>query len=98
MSDNLRAKLEKMQSQQKKTISDLEESRANEIEALNRRLEKSGRDREEANKKLAQYIEMYDNLEKHFKNPAEGSICRERAQSQLYETLGKVTESVINIF
>ena len=91
LSDNLRAKLEKAQNQQKRTISDLEESRANEIEALQRRLEKSGRDREETNKKLAEYIEMYDNLEKHFKNPAEGSIYQERAQSHLYETLSKVT-------
>ena len=41
---------------------------------------------------------MYNNLERHFKNPAEGSICRERGQSNLYETLGKVAESVINIF
>ena len=54
-------------------------------------MEKAHRDREESNKKLVEYIEKYQNLDKYFKNPAEGSICRERADSNLYETLGKVT-------
>jgi len=29
---------------------------------LNKRLEKSNRDRDEANQKLAQYVKMYNNL------------------------------------
>jgi hypothetical protein len=41
---------------------------------------------------------MYNDLDKHFKNPAEGSIARERAESSLYETLGRTGESVINLF
>lgn len=46
LSTNLKSKVEKLQAQQKKTIAEIEQSRANEIEALNRRLEKSNRDRE----------------------------------------------------
>lgn len=98
LSTNLKAKLDKLQAQQKKTISEIETSRANELEALNRRIEKLNRDREEANKKLAEYVKLYSSLEKHFKNPAEGSICRERGASKLYEVLEKVNESTINIF
>jgi hypothetical protein len=41
---------------------------------------------------------MYKNLDKFFKNPAEGSIAKERGQSSLYETLASVNQSVINIF
>jgi len=36
-------------------------------------------------------VKMFTDLDKHFKNPAEGSICRERGESKLYETLQKVT-------
>jgi hypothetical protein len=43
-------------------------------------------------------VKLYSSLEKHFKNPAEGSICRERGASKLYEVLEKVNESTINIF
>lgn len=98
LSSNLKAKLESMQAQQKRTIGDLEESRANEISVLNSRVEKAERDREQANRKLQEYVEMYKNLEKYFKNPVEGSICRERGESNLYEVLEKVQESTINIF
>jgi hypothetical protein len=41
---------------------------------------------------------MYKHLDKHFKNPAEGSIFKERGESSLYETLATVKQSVINIF
>ena len=41
---------------------------------------------------------MYEHLDKHFKNPAEGSISNERAQSNLFETLSQTQQSVINIF
>jgi hypothetical protein len=46
LSANLKSKLDKLQAQQKKTISEIETSRANELEALNRRIEKLNRDRE----------------------------------------------------
>jgi predicted nucleic acid-binding Zn-ribbon protein len=98
LSANLKAKVEKLQAQQKSTLAELEESRDNEIEALTRRLEKAQRDREEANRKLGEYVEMYQHLDKHFKNPAEGSIFKERGESSLYETLATLKQSVINIF
>ena len=98
LSASMRDKFERLKAAQKKAILDMEESRNNEIDALTRRLEKANRDREEANSKLNSYVKMYESLDSHFKNPAEGSISRERAESSLYETLGKVTESVINIF
>lgn len=41
---------------------------------------------------------MYSNLDKYFKNPAEGSIFRERGQSNIFESLAKTQESTINIF
>lgn len=73
---NLRARLEKLQAQQKSSLAELEQSRASEVEVLSSRVEKAGRDREEANQKLVQFGEMYEHLEKHFHNPAEGSVSR----------------------
>jgi predicted nucleic acid-binding Zn-ribbon protein len=98
LSTNLKSKIDKLQAQQNKTIAEIEESRDNQIEALNRRLEKAIRDREEANKKLAEYAKMYEHLNKFFKNPSDGSIARERGDSRLFEVLSKVNESTINIF
>ena len=79
LSASLKEKLERLRAAQKKAISDMEESRNNEVDAINCRVEKANRDREEANSKLASYVKMYESLDSHFKNPAEGSICRERA-------------------
>lgn len=98
LSANLRSKLEKLQAQHKKTISEHQQSSANELAVLNSRLEKALRDREEANKKLAEYSGMYSHVEKYFKNPAEGSIFRERGEGSILEALGRTQESTINIF
>jgi|LakMenEpi03Aug12_release.lakeMendotaPanAssembly.Ray.scaffolds.fasta_scaffold6630114_1 hypothetical protein len=46
LSVNLRSKVEKLQAQQERTIKEIEESRENQIEALNLRLQKSQRDRD----------------------------------------------------
>jgi DNA repair exonuclease SbcCD ATPase subunit len=98
LSANLRAKLEKLQAQHKKTIAEHQQSSANELAVLNSRLEKALRDREEANKKVAEYSGMYSHVEKYFKNPAEGSIFRERGEGSILEALGRTQESTINIF
>lgn len=98
LSSNLRSRVEKLQAQQKRSLGEVEESRANQLAVLNSRLEKANRDREEANRKLAEYTGMYSHLEKHFKNPAEGSICRERGEGSILEALGRTQESTINIF
>jgi hypothetical protein len=76
LSSNLKARIEKLVAQHKRTIAEIEDSRANEIGVLNGRLEKALRDREEANRKLSEYSSMYDHVDKYFKNPAEGSIFR----------------------
>lgn len=41
---------------------------------------------------------MYENLEKYFAKPHEGSIFTERGESNVYEVLSKVTKSTIHIF
>ncbi len=46
LSTNLKARVDKLQAQQKKTLAEIEESRANEIKILNSRLEKALRDRD----------------------------------------------------
>lgn len=98
LSTNLKARVDKLQTQQKKTLAEIEESRANEIKILNSRLEKALRDRDEANRKLAEYSNMYNHVEKYFKNPVEGSIFCERGEGSILEALGKAHESTINIF
>lgn len=98
LSANLRARVDKLQAQQKRTIAEIEQSRANELAVLNSRLEKALRDREEANRKLSEISGMYSHVEKYFKNPAEGSICRERGEGSILEALGRTHESTINIF
>jgi septal ring factor EnvC (AmiA/AmiB activator) len=83
LSTNLKARVEKLQAQQKRTLTEIEESRANEIKVLTSRLEKALRDREEANRRLAEYTGMYSHVEKYFKNPVEGSIFKERGEGSI---------------
>lgn len=62
LSTNLKARVDKLQAQQKRTLAEIEESRANEIAVLTSRLEKALRDREEANRRLSEYSGMYSHL------------------------------------
>lgn len=89
LSRNLKAKVEKLQAQQTRTITELQESKANQLAVLTSRLEKALRDREEANNRSKKYSDMYSNVDKYFKNPVEGSICRERGEGNILEVLGK---------
>ena len=62
------------------------------------RTEKAEKDREEANRKLKEYVERYESLDRYFKNPSEVTNCQERGENNLYEVLREVQESTINIF
>lgn len=62
LSANIKAKVENLQAQQKRTLEEVEAGRANEVEVLRLRVEKAERDREEANRKLKEYVERYEGL------------------------------------
>ena len=56
------AKVSNLQAQQKRTLQEVEASRANEEQVLKMHIEKAERDREEANRKLKEYVERYEAL------------------------------------
>jgi len=56
------AKVSNLQAQQKRTLQEVEAGRANEEQVLKMHIEKAERDREEANRKLKEYVERYEAL------------------------------------
>lgn len=99
LSESIYQKVNRLQQAQRKALDELEESRKQEIAALTLRVEKAGRDKEDAEKELRRYISMYEGLEKYFKNPHDGALFEEKSENNIYEVLLRLKESsTINIF
>ena len=99
LSESIYQKVNRLQQAQRKALDELEESRKQEIGALLLRVEKAGREKAEAENQLSRYIEMYEGLEKYFKNPHDGALFEQKSESNVYEVLSKLKEtSSINIF
>ena len=98
LSSNINEKIKRLQAAQKKTLQDHEKSTAEQIGALSLRVEKSNRDKDFAEDELKKYIEMYNDLEKYFKDPHEGALFEENSKDSIYSVLHKVTKSSIHIF
>ena len=98
LSESMRRRIEELQRTQKKALDEVNLSKQESIEALNRRIEKLNREKEQMEKELQKYIKMYEGLAKYFPNPHEGSLFEEKGQSNVYESLSKVSKSSIHIF
>lgn len=73
-SNNANDKLKKLQAAQKRTLEENEKAFKQQLEALTLRLQKLGRDKDDAENELKRYIAMYTDLEKYFKNPHDGAL------------------------
>ena len=98
LSSSVKDKINRLQAAQRKALDELEESRKQEIATITLRLEKSGRDKDEMETELKRYIEMYEGLEKYFKEPHDGALFPEKSGNSIYEVLSKVKNSSIHIF
>lgn len=79
-------------------MQDIEKSYKEQLEALQLRIEKALREKEDAESELKRYIEMYGDLEKYFKNPHDGALFEEKSKNSIYQVLEKVSKSSIHIF
>ena len=98
LSSNLRKRIEELQRTQKQTLTEIELSKKETIEALTRRVEKLEREKEDMESDLTKYVNLYKALEKYFPNPHEGSLYEEKSQNNVYEVLSKALKSSIHIF
>ena len=99
LSDNINAKVKQLHDTHNRIAKELEQSKTEEISALNLRVEKLQREKANMENELQKYIKMYESLEKYFKDPHyDRPIFEEKSENSIYEVLAKTTQSHIHIF